>query len=233
VLILLNNSYSGVSWALSEQPDTIFEVKGWPCTYHNDQNEHQVPTQLDIPSGKWGYEITPTMKPMKWFKLLLLKEADIIPDDIRTSEPLRQARSQLTNFPNLTATELVGRFLRKLWNHTYTELKSGLDVDNIPLKVAITVPAIWPNYAQRATREAARIAGILADRDIGKTTLDLVQEPEAAGLSILFERGANPEIKVCLLHMKEHGCSLTKTSPKAGESFVVCDAGGGTVVSYH
>jgi len=189
-------TYSGVSWAFSENPDTIHEIQGWPAEYHNDQIQEQVPTQFDIKSEKWGFEVTPDMNPMKWFKLLLLKEDDVVREEILDSEPLKDARAQLQGPNAPTATLIVGRYLGKLWQHTYSELKSRLDIDNLPLRVAITVPAIWPPYAHKAMRDAAEIAGILGERDIGATTLDLVQEPEAAGLSILFERGKLPEIEV-------------------------------------
>ena len=136
------------------------------------------------------------MNPIKWFKLLLLKENDIVREEICNSEPLQYARAQLQGHKALTATEIVGKYLAKLWQHTYSELRSRLEIDDLPLKVAITVPAIWPPYAHKAMRDAAEIAGILDERDIGVTTLDLVQEPEAAGLSILLERGKLPEIQV-------------------------------------
>ncbi|KAM5343504.1 hypothetical protein ACJ41O_012041 [Fusarium nematophilum] len=209
-------TYSGVSWTFSEQPDQIHEISEWPTAYHKNKNEIQVPTLYDIDSGKWGYEVTPDMTPMKWFKLLLLNSKDIAREEIRNSEQMKQARQQLSrNSKGLTAVQVVGYFLRELWNHTYAMLKTMLDVDNLPLRVAITVPAIWPPYAQAAMREAAAIAGIDKKRPIGITTLDLVQEPEAAGLSIMFERSGLPEIQ-------------------KGETFVVCDAGGGTVdvISY-
>ncbi|KAH6980884.1 hypothetical protein BKA56DRAFT_485877 [Ilyonectria sp. MPI-CAGE-AT-0026] len=215
IAIDFGTTFSGVSWAFSEQPDTIHEISEWPAAYHNNCNEVQVPTQYDIQSQKWGYEVTPDMAPMKWFKLLLLNDDDISRDEIRQSKPMQEARNQLL-LPNApTATEVVGLYLKKLWDHTYNILKAKLEIDNLPLRVAITIPAIWPPYAQKAMREAAKIAGITAKRDIGATTLDLVQEPEAAGLSILFERSNLPEIQ-------------------EGESFVVCDAGGGTVdvISY-
>jgi molecular chaperone DnaK (HSP70) len=101
---------------------------------------------------------------------------------------------------------VVGFYLRKLWEHTYLKLKTKLEIDNLPLRVAITVPAIWPPYAQKAMREAARIAGITDKRDIGATTLDLVQEPEAAGLSILYERCDLPEIQVNTLGALQRHC---------------------------
>ncbi|KAK3385577.1 hypothetical protein B0H63DRAFT_433322 [Podospora didyma] len=207
-------TYCGVSWAFSGRPDAIYEVSEWPSHYHLNAGEDQVPTVYDIPSGRWGYEVTPKMKPVKWFKLLLLKDKDFQSEEIRNSPPLQSARSQL-EASSLSPTKVIGMYLKKLWEHTYSQIASRLDVENLPLRVAITVPAIWPPYAEQAMREAAKLAGITADRDIGITTLDLVQEPEAAGLSIFLDRRGFPEIQ-------------------AGESFVVCDAGGGTidVISY-
>ncbi|KAF5008343.1 hypothetical protein FDECE_5386 [Fusarium decemcellulare] len=191
-------TYSGVSWAFSEQPDQIREISEWPAASSDNTNEVQVPTQYDIKSGKWGYQVTPDMTPIKWFKLLLLNASDIAREEIRNSEQLKQAREQLSERSNnnITAVQVVGYYLKALWEHTISMLKKMLDLDNIPLRVAITVPAIWPHYAQTAMREAAKIAGIFKRRYIGATTLDLVQEPEAAGLSIMFERSEFPEIQL-------------------------------------
>ncbi|KAI8299691.1 Hsp70 family chaperone [Colletotrichum sp. SAR11_240] len=65
-----------------------------------------------------------------------------------------------------------------------------MDIDDMRLRVAITVPAIWPEYARSLMREAAEIAGITNERDIGETTLILVAEPEAAALATLFEHNS-------------------------------------------
>lgn len=54
-------------------------------------------------------------------------------------------------------------------------------------------------------------AGIEKPRLMGNTKLILVEEPEAAALCTLHERREYPEIE-------------------AGETFIVCDCGGGTVV---
>lgn len=154
------------------------------------------------------------MVPMKWFKLLLLNDDDIARDEIRQSKPMQEARNQLL-LPNApTATEVVGFYLKKLWDHTYNILKAKLEIDNLPLRVAITIPAIWPPYAQKAMREAAKIAGITAKRDIGATTLDLVQEPEAAGLSILFERSNLPEIQVGTPSSPRENMEHTNSGPR-------------------
>ncbi|KAM5357311.1 hypothetical protein ACJZ2D_016397 [Fusarium nematophilum] len=214
IAIDFGTTYSGVSYALSTTPDSINQIHKYPGSHHGYNDPVQVPTLLDLESGAWGYEVAPSMKPIKWFKLLLLKEDDIPRADIRDWPHVRDARRQLLA-RHETPVSVVGKFLRKIWEHALQELRTKMTVDGLPFKVAITVPAIWPPYAEKAMREAAKIAGILDERDIGETTLELVQEPEAAGLSILHERKNSPEIQT-------------------GESFVVCDAGGGTVdvISY-
>ncbi|CAM1507993.1 Fc.00g048410.m01.CDS01 [Cosmosporella sp. VM-42] len=213
---LLHSRYSGVSWARSTCPKELNEIIGWSSDDPRNRRETQVPTLYDIDTGKWGYEITPGMMPMKWFKLLLLKTEDIKQDKIRNSAQLQQARDLLLKSKNgLTAVQIVGFYLKKVWDHAYATLNSMMDIENLPLRVAITVPAIWPDYAKSAMRDAAKIAGITRDREIGDTTLILVDEPEAAALASLFQHSSFPEIR-------------------KNESFVVCDAGGGTVdvISY-
>ncbi|KAF5656550.1 heat shock 70 kDa 12B [Fusarium heterosporum] len=209
-------TYSGVSWARSTHPKEVHAIYGWKSEDHRNRNEVQVPTLYDIASGSWGYEITPDMTPIKWFKLLLLKKEDITKEEIQNSAQLQEARKLLSQATNgMTPVRIVGLYLKNIWEHTYAALRSILDIENLPLRVAITIPAIWPAYAQSAMREAAKIAGIMDYREIGETTLILVQEPEAAALASLFQRNSFPEIQ-------------------KNESFVVCDAGGGTVdvISY-
>lgn len=59
--------------------------------------------------------------------------------------------------------------------------------------------------------KAADQAGILKKRAAGPTELVFSNEPEAAAMSTLIERGRRPH---------------------TGGVYVVCDAGGGTVVSF-
>ena len=69
----------------------------------------------------------------------------------------------------------------------------------------VTVPAIWTDKAKDLTRKAALAAGIPDNR------LKLITEPEAAAL-------------YCATICVEVGL-------KVGDRFLVCDAGGGTVVT--
>ncbi|KAF4947607.1 hypothetical protein FGADI_10288 [Fusarium gaditjirri] len=213
-------TYSGVSWARSTNPKEVNSITGWASEDHRNQREVQVPTLYDIDSGKWGFEITPDMKPMKWFKLLLLKNEDIAKEEIRNAPQLQQARDILSNSRRrLTAVQVVGYYLKNVWDHTYKALKSMLDIDNLPLRVAITIPAIWPAYAQSAMREAAKIAGITKYRDIGETTLILVQEPEAAALASLFQRHSSPEIQDVISYtvVSERPFKLEECVPGTGK----------------
>jgi molecular chaperone DnaK (HSP70) len=65
------------------------------------------------------------------------------------------------------------------------------------LEVVITLPAIWPHYAQARMRKAARDAGILDDHVAGPTTLRFISEPEAAAIATLQDMTDRPDIKVC------------------------------------
>lgn len=179
------------------------------------QDEVQVPTQIHLKSKKWGNLITKHSDPIRWFKLLLLDEKHI-KEDVRKSPYLTQARAMLRSHPRYSGdgvVDLIAQFLKELWDHSLQDIGKQIEIDKLPLRVAVTVPAIWPSYARARLKEAAKRAGIEAPRVIGNTRLTLVEEPEAAALCTLHERRQYPEIEV-------------------GETFIVCDCGGGTVVGY-
>jgi molecular chaperone DnaK (HSP70) len=67
----------------------------------------------------------------------------------------------------------------------------------------VTVPAIWTDMTKALTKACAIEAG-LGSAD---GTIEMIREPEAAGL-----------------HALQSGIGLTL---QAGETFVLCDAGGG------
>src|SRR5271167_732081 len=78
-------------------------------------------------------------------------------------------------------------------------------LDKQQISYVITVPAIWSDKAKDLTRTAAQRAGIQ------RRKLVLISEPEAAAL-------------YCATFCKE-------VDLEPGDRFLVCDAGGGTVVS--
>jgi molecular chaperone DnaK (HSP70) len=159
----------------------------------------------------WGYEIPADADPVRWFKLLLVKDEDLDPE-LRSSEFLLRGRRMLKE-NNKTAVDLVADYLRALWKHvldTIGKSRGESVVEALAFKVVITVPAIWKGYARQSMQEAAKKSGILDRRLAGSTTLTFAPEPEAAALSTLCEPGRRT---------------------KRGDVYVICDAGGGTVVS--
>jgi molecular chaperone DnaK (HSP70) len=149
---------------------------------------------------------------MRWFKLLLLKDEDVAPE-IRSSVYFLRAQRMLKENQK-TAVDVISDYLRCLWHHTIETIEAARGkvlVDALQFRVVITVPAIWKSYARQSMREAANRAGILERRPAGDTELVFAPEPEAAALSTLCEKGRRP---------------------RHGDIYVVCDAGGGTVVRF-
>ncbi|KAF8862453.1 actin-like ATPase domain-containing protein [Acephala macrosclerotiorum] len=107
---------------------------------------------------------------------------------------------------------LTTDYLSALHDHLMYTLEQKLGASilrTIPIEYCLTVPAIWSEVAKEKTLEAAGRAGLN-----GVGNMLLVSEPEAAATYALH--GLDP-----------HGLQI-------GDSFVLCDAGGGTVdlISY-
>ncbi|OAA54523.1 Heat shock protein Hsp70 [Niveomyces insectorum RCEF 264] len=212
-------TYSGVSWAFSGRPTDIHDVEQYPCVSSaiKGRDEVQVPTQYDRRTGAWGYLVDKEHSPSKWFKLFLLRDGDIRAD-ILHSPYLQAARQQVSQLGDDGVIDLVAEYLRALWQHTMEDVRGQKDaraLQNARFKVALTIPAIWPYYARQLMKRAVDRAGILEQRDMGDTTLELVEEPEAAALATLLDRRDYVEMAV-------------------GDTFLVCDCGGGTIdiISY-
>lgn len=89
-------------------------------------------------------------------------------------------------------------------NHLQLTLPGNL-AQKIPKEYILTVPAVWSPSTWDATLTCASNAGLSS-----KDSLHVITEPEAAALYELDQR-AKLELQV-------------------GDTFVVCDAGGGYVV---
>ena len=190
-----------MSWAYSGDPEAISEVSRWPCHERRGQDEVQIPTQVDLNTKRWGYLVPNDTNPIRWFKLLLLNPEDA-KEDVKKSKFLNDVRAKLQDYIGYESDgiiDIVADFLKELWNHALKEINREIDIDVLPFRVAITIPAIWPQYARVKMKEAAVKAGIMEPRPIGDTTIILVEEPEAAALSILYERREYPEVGVSIL----------------------------------
>jgi molecular chaperone DnaK (HSP70) len=127
----------------------------------------------------------------------LVNESDL-ESDLRNSAHLKRAKELVHNLGK-THIDIIADYLRLLWKHATDDIirdRGSIAFKGSPLKVWITVPAIWEEDAREGMRQAVKKAGILEDRTAGKTTVDLVAEPEAAAMAVLDDFKGRPDVKV-------------------------------------
>ncbi|KAI1181658.1 actin-like ATPase domain-containing protein [Nemania serpens] len=209
-------TFSGVSWLICKpdsppaQPEII---SLWPTSADNRQNNSD---GQKVPSKMYFDENGELIITIEWFKLLLLNDKDL-QSHLQDSAHLNDAK-QLLDKIGKTAVQVVGEYLKVMWRHTLNQISNAKGqelINGMPIHVVLTVPAIWTDYARKRMREAAALAGIFEHRVAGQTILPFISEPEAAAVATIPELENRGDLQV-------------------GDSFVVVDAGGGTVdiISY-
>ncbi|KAF0638040.1 hypothetical protein FPSE5266_00075 [Fusarium pseudograminearum] len=207
-------TYSGIAWASSREPENIQVVTGWKTELNHRSPAKKVPTQLFYSSGSdtsWGYSVPADKDALKWFKLLLIDEKDI-PAKITNSSQFQHSRELLETMKK-GPIDAIGCFLSKIWSHAMDSIESKLGkelVRNSEFQVVVTLPAIWSPYARYRMEKAVEVSRIRSPRPCGNTTVCFISEPQAAALATM------------------HDFRDTSTV-KAGDTMVICDAGGGTV----
>ncbi|KAK7398435.1 hypothetical protein QQX98_012186 [Neonectria punicea] len=203
-------THSGVSWAINEGQKKIRLITDWPNLGDSIANQDKVPSILSYKNGKvsnWGYEVSAKEESFRWIKILLEPESKYA----RTVQQVRESNSLLQKL-NKTAEEVVSDYLRAIWRYTKEDIRKRVGDDDwedtFTVHVVLTVPAMWSHAARNKTLKAARDANM-------PQSIKLVTEPEAAALATLRDKA------------EENALSR-------GDTFVVCDAGGGTVdlISY-
>ncbi|KAK2606147.1 hypothetical protein QQS21_003430 [Conoideocrella luteorostrata] len=197
-------TYSGVAWAYSLQPENIEVVTSWESELNHCSDLEKTPTQLAYGKKgepvKWGYTVPSNAEAVQWFKLLLLNKKDVDPDVYWCSQ-FCQAREMLDDSDE-NAVQMVASFLKPLWFHAIKSIKEELGEELLlrcQFHVIMTLPAIWPQYAQQRMEEAAKIAGILTKRSCGSTVLRFISEPEAAALATIKDLSKRSTIEVRML----------------------------------
>ncbi|KAI0813764.1 hypothetical protein GGR55DRAFT_635774 [Xylaria sp. FL0064] len=188
----------------------------------DDTMEYDIPMFSSSSEGfKWGYRMheawsnpathfRQTSKAMNRFKLLL--------DHSHETQELRKSlRSTLKQLHSMNIIEsevqVIADFLTCLLRHVKSQLRSLRLYDDFQIETVLCVPAIWTQKACRdmqvallAAMKSAEFKGV----DLSGCAIEnlfLVSEPEAAAAFIL---DTDPDIH-------------------AGQTFVLLDAGGGTV----
>lgn len=182
-------------------------IKDWgPGTPSADK----APTILQYDNGgttgpfKWGFQVEAGIKRYEWFKLGLQPEFEASRSTLAKKYP---STSGYDHVGGETCEKMVVDYMTSLRQRALEFLKSAFGsalVNSTPIEYIITVPAIWTDKAQFKTRLCAQKAG-MGDKD----TIQIVSEPEAAGMHALE--------------------SMPNLGLKVGDTFVVCDAGGGYV----
>ncbi|KAK4197098.1 hypothetical protein QBC40DRAFT_334474 [Triangularia verruculosa] len=197
----LGTTFSSIAWASTASPDDVNVLRKWP-SFEGVEEASRVPTKVTT-QGKWGFDIPlslPENEVMQWFKLGLYPWVKSAPP--RYFEELKK---------NTSPEALIQRYLTAL----LTYAKGQMDLVSLPddYEYVVTVPAVWSNDSKEKTKtlfsKAAKEAGM------PEGTVHLLSEPEAAAIHVLSE--------------KAEASRKTVAKLKIGDTFVVCDVGGGTV----
>ncbi|KNG89345.1 hypothetical protein ANOM_002647 [Aspergillus nomiae NRRL 13137] len=167
-----------------------------------DGNKHTI---------EWGFQAQGNIRALKYFTLELDPKARAKLKALRSDT--ESSRSFVRNHgprsavvgeyePNRDAKDVCTDYLQAIY------LAALEQINNLwvpaPKRFILTVPAIWTDPAKNATKQGARSAfGQRAD-------IELIAEPQAAAIHTLSQA-----------HMIQ--------SVRAGNHYIICDAGGGTV----
>jgi len=216
-------TYTGVACALSSATTgndaakiaaNVDVIRKWP--HITRAFTEKTPTTLSYHTNPptWGGNVKPKDEPqVAYFKLGLQPGlgAHYMPRSMRPTPsvlPFLEADYKHPKLPNKTPLDFAGDYLKCIYNYLrdvyLPEQYGAAFLRNQRISYIITVPAIWKDPAKDLTRQAAVRAGIPEE------SLELITEPEAAAL-------------YCATMCDQVNLSR-------GDCFLVCDAGGGTVV---
>jgi molecular chaperone DnaK (HSP70) len=206
---------SGTQSDLDAVLEKIAVVKAWPNA--NQQFAEKTPSIMAYENGKpvaWGGQLKRAHKTrIACFKLGLQEGArqhyQAEDSAALLGGYINDPNWKHPDLPNKTAIDIAADYLALVGDFVINNvLRSRFGEEflkNEQISYALTIPAIWSDKAKDATKQVAEKAGIPMDRMI------LITEPEAA---------AQYCATTCL-----------EVNLQPGDHFLVCDAGGGTVVN--
>ncbi|KAI1292990.1 hypothetical protein F5Y03DRAFT_402728 [Xylaria venustula] len=193
-------TYSKVVFAESDNPDELLEVSDWPANQANtSQASTQVPTVARYLDNG----------KFEWGGLVPEQSSDAHRLFKLALEPalFQKAADTIGDVPIPgNVDKVITDYLTGLWDYVVKYVCERFDCDKLEnVQVILTVPAIWSDLSKQRTVQAfQRIRNL--DKSI---TITLLSEPEAAAISALQD--------------------VDRNSLKHQDTFVVLDAGGGTV----
>ena len=223
IAIDVGNTHTAVAYAWYEPSvshprnllESIVVVKNWPVGQLSSLEK--TPTVLAYENGRvvaWGGKVKKTHSTqVSHFKLGLQEHLDhYYGSTTESSKTLAQGFLTDPNWrlPDLSqklAVDFFADYLKEVLQFVNVVLENEYGsrfLTSMEIRYTLTVPAIWREEAKELTREAALRAGI------PKRKLYMVTEPEAAAL-------------YCITIWDD-------VSLQVGDRFIICDAGGETVV---
>ncbi|KAI1427735.1 hypothetical protein F5Y12DRAFT_792035 [Xylaria sp. FL1777] len=195
-------TYSKVVFADSKDPSELFQVADWPKCPTDTQsvNSQEVPTVLRyLANGEF-----------EWGALVPHNASHEVYKLFKLAlEPtMFQKAADTIDKLNVPANvdKIITDYMTGLWNHVLQYVCEHFSCDDLQnAHVVLTVPAIFTDLSKQRTLQAFTSIPNL-DKSV---TVTLLSEPEAAAISALRE--------------------LERSSLKEEDTFVVVDAGGGTV----
>ncbi|PYI02703.1 actin-like ATPase domain-containing protein [Aspergillus sclerotiicarbonarius CBS 121057] len=216
-------TYTGAGYASTKDSglSDVIMISTWPGPSRDSETVLKTPSRIAyggedtrITGQRWGYQVEPGMTAYSWTKLLLDKNTPLTKFD---DTALKKASGVgILMLPEgKTAVDVVTDYLAEVYKHimkTIAKMISEEALSVTPIDFWFTVPAIWSDEAQAATREAAKRAGF-ASPARRHDKIYMISEPEAAAITALEKYTRNGG----------------EGSVKRGDGVLICDCGGGTV----
>ncbi|KAH7175320.1 hypothetical protein EDB81DRAFT_769600 [Dactylonectria macrodidyma] len=199
-------TYSGIAYCFTNQRDcTPISIKNWPGAESLDAPKIPTVIRYDKDDPKsFTWGTTSNNNNDGIVGVKLLLDPK---QEVPIYLKASNIKAELKKLPK-PPVEVTADFIGAMYEHAISEISKQFSKNYVDLchkEYVLSVPAVWSDSAKDATLKAAKTAGI--------SPVHLIKEPEAAALWTA----------------KKMDRRLFK-----GDSFIVCDAGGGTVdlISY-
>lgn len=144
----------------------------------SNQDSPKVPSAIQFASNdvNWGnFADKSAANTIEWFKLLLVDEDDL-PEEIRTSGPVMEARDRLREL-DIICEDIIARYLDELWSNCLQKVKTEVGaatVDRSRFHVVVTLPAICKSKSICCSR-APESGGYIQSHPIEESSADGIQ----------------------------------------------------------
>ncbi|TGJ83120.1 hypothetical protein E0Z10_g5648 [Xylaria hypoxylon] len=195
-------TYSGVVFAESDEPDELFEVSEWPES-RTDNNRflssRKVPTRIRY-LANGQFEWGAQVPEEAAHEAHRLFKLALEPG------MFRKAAENIGEIPlPANVDQIITDYMTGVWGRVLQTMREQLEYEPENFHVVLTVPAVWSELSKQRTVQAFRRIPNLPK----SVTTYLLSEPEAAAIAVIKE--------------------TDRSSLKVDDTFVVVDAGGGTV----